>query len=1509
MDLKVPKRKTMVRTKTNNITLTATFFTVAVLLLCAMLIAPVQSTASAEVDIPYDESLDWEQIYNDYIGETDKEWYLGEDYLDFYNAFDTVQKMLADKSFNKEALKADPIVIASIDNGISVAYGNNKNYNNKYTRVGLTHIYIDKSPADYKLHSIFDGVLLTDENGNYVYENFASTITYRCIEEGSQEKIDKYYQVEKTGDIAHDMVTFNRHGVSTAGVMAYFIHKFGLEDYIKIMPIKVSNKYDTTSGSLTEGYSNAAVAQALQFAYDNGADIVNVSFGAPYDEGSSSYPSFYNFSKEMLIVAAAGNDNSYYKQQPAALTDILGVVNYVKDAEGNLTLFQNATLATDGSNYGEWYEIAAPGQDAIGAEYTMDPDAPYGFSQMGGTSMASPIVAFAGALAMFRFRGYDNYGTTIDLTTKAYKEMIPYCVGDDFKKVEKVAVIDGKETTYSYPILNFQRVVSYDFLGDDKFLNEKIGVDFYISSDADAEVYPGEIVSYTAHVTEESLANFTPQWTTYVNNVVYQTGTGWDFEITIPRIAGDYTVQCVLVDNNGNTQTDSKSFEFRVKEWGRDWETIYNDFTEDLIDDWYFDEEYIDLYNAIEEVKKLISSSAFDREALKNDPIVIASIETGIGAAYATSGQYAGRRCGIQQVFIDKLDMEYRLHPIFEDVLLTDENGDYVYYISTANQDKSQKTFIYEDKQGVTHTFEWFQTGNIAQDLVSFDDHGIGVTGIIAYLIHQFGLEDYIKILPIKADDAYYRVNGMLQLYYTPDSLEDALDWAIENGADIVNASFGMPKDSGYETQANEILIVGAAGNTNTEIDRYPSSNDNVLGVMNYVRDENGNLVLFTDPNDPNNGSTYGEWYDIATPGETLVVPCYGSCADYSTSYKTMGGTSASAPVASFASAIAMLRYSGQKDHLAEIALTPEIIREMIPYCTDQTATRVRNDGTVFECKALDLKELVTYDFYGDVEFLKLIGVDVDNMLVASSNAQEINMAGDVVTLNGTTNPRRLFAQNELYWWYEHDGITYTIGYGWNIDFELPKKAGEYKVYCALLDEDGGTIAQCVEPAIFEVCLKPEKLNLSAEINSNYKVDTTAKATATASINKDEYTSDTPYWWIVRDGKYTSELGTGWDIEFNIPSVVGDYEVFCALKDAKGDIYAQSEGIEFAVTYYDVESISINGNVADEYKIDNTASVTLTAVVNPSNAHIDGTFVWTVERNGQVVSTLNGQTITLDIPNEVGTYKVYCTYGSIQSTNSIDFAVTYYDVESISINGNIADEYKIDNTANITLTAVVNPNNAHIDGAFVWTVERNGQVVDTINGQNIALDIPSEVGTYKVYCTYGSIQSTNYIEFAVTYYDVEEYDIVIGCDPTETTIGEKVAFAVDGLDNVDPQVTESIEWYVNDILVATGTEYSFIIGEGEYNVRVVVNGESKEVATYNISTQGSLVDPEPTPNPTPDPTPDTESTPEQPAVKDDRKTLEAVIAVLSVVSVVGIATSICLGVAGRKKSKKEQSKH
>ena len=87
-------------------------------------------------------------------------------------------------------------------------------------------------------------------------------------------------------------------------------------------------------------------------------------------------------------------------------------------------------------------------------------------------------------------------------------------------------------------------------------------------------------------------------------------------------------------------------------------------------------------------------------------------------------------------------------------------------------------------------------------------------------------------------------------------------------------------------------------------------------------------------------------------------------------------------------------------------------------------------------------------------------------------------------------------------------------------------------------------------------------------------------------------------------------------------------------------------------------------------------------------------------------------------------------------------------------------------------------------------------------------------------------------------------------------------------------------------------------------MKVKIDGEMKDVATYKVAPQ--TPDPDPTPTPEPDPTPTPEPEP-APSIEDDdnTKTLEAVIAVLSVVSAVGIATSISVGVMSRKKSKKE----
>ena len=749
--------------------------------------------------------------------------------------------------------------------------------------------------------------------------------------------------------------------------------------------------------------------------------------------------------------------------------------------------------------------------------------------------------------------------------------------------------------------------------------------EFYISSDSREEMGAGEVVSCKAHIVNNSLAGMTPYWTCTVNSIEYCTGYGMEFSIEVPRVAGDYVVSCVLVDGRGKADNNTKcSLQFRVNEWGRDWEDIYDDFTEDLRDDWYFDEQYLDLYNAIEEMNRIIYSSDFDKEALKNDPIVIASIETGIGVAYDATGEFGGKRCGIKQLYINGVEVEYRLHPIFEDLLLTDENGNYVYYVST-------DTFLYEYENGSKTTFNWPKTGDIAADMVSFDDHGVGVTGIMAYLIHMFGLEDYIKIMPIKSDDCFVREDGVLKLKYTPQSLNRAIQWAYDHGADIVNASFGMPEGSLYETLADKILVVGASGNNNKYETRPPAGSDKVLGVMNYVKDENGNLIIHSSSTNADYGSTYGEWFDIAAPGENLVIPAYGLYKDYCASYKIMGGTSSSAPVATFATALAMLRYRGLNNYGSDIELTPQVIKEMIPHSSDQVVTRVKDNGEVFECLALDLKNLITYDFYGDKAFLEKIGVDVDNALNISSTAQEINIVGDVLTFNGTTSPSELFANNNLYWWYTVGGKTYEIGYGWSINLELPNETGEYAVYCAVLDENDNTIIECVNPATFNVYLKPEALNLEAEMETDFKVDTTEKAYIRAFINQNEYTDDIPYWWLVGDNNYYLVLGSGWEIEFDIPNLVGNYTVFCGLKDAKGNVYAQcEEGVEFAVTYYTVEEVEFIA--PEKIEIGDVPSFKVSNILDPEIA--DG-IEWYV--NDRLAST--GAEFSI-VVLEAGTYKV-----------------------------------------------------------------------------------------------------------------------------------------------------------------------------------------------------------------------------------------------------------------------------
>jgi len=136
--------------------------------------------------------------------------------------------------------------------------------------------------------------------------------------------------------------------------------------------------------------SQLDLARAIEQAAENGAHIISISGGALTDVGEAE--DWLERAIEMcsqrniLVVAAAGNDGCECLHVPAALPAVLAVG--AVDARGH---------PLDFSNWGDAYQnqgILAPGENILGAK----PGG--GTIQMSGTSFAAPIVAGVAALLL-----------------------------------------------------------------------------------------------------------------------------------------------------------------------------------------------------------------------------------------------------------------------------------------------------------------------------------------------------------------------------------------------------------------------------------------------------------------------------------------------------------------------------------------------------------------------------------------------------------------------------------------------------------------------------------------------------------------------------------------------------------------------------------------------------------------------------------------------------------------------------------------------------------------------------------------------------------------------------------------------------------------------------------------------------------------------------------------------------------------------------------------------------
>ena len=129
--------------------------------------------------------------------------------------------------------------------------------------------------------------------------------------------------------------------------------------------------------------TDAAVAEGVDWAVDNGAQVINLSLGGSTAGTVLKTAIARAVDSDVVVVAAAGNDGSSRKVYPAALP---GVVAVGATSQSGLT---RASF----SEFGTWVDVAAPGVGIVGASRTGT-----GYDAGDGTSFASPLVAGVAAL-------------------------------------------------------------------------------------------------------------------------------------------------------------------------------------------------------------------------------------------------------------------------------------------------------------------------------------------------------------------------------------------------------------------------------------------------------------------------------------------------------------------------------------------------------------------------------------------------------------------------------------------------------------------------------------------------------------------------------------------------------------------------------------------------------------------------------------------------------------------------------------------------------------------------------------------------------------------------------------------------------------------------------------------------------------------------------------------------------------------------------------------------------
>lgn len=252
---------------------------------------------------------------------------------------------------------------------------------------GIKHF---NDQLDYNLNPDFDGrKVVGDDPDNFDQKNYGN------------------------GDVKGPDAT---HGTHVAGIIGA-LRGNGLGGDGVAAPVKIMSVRTVPNG---DEYDKD-VALAIRYAVDNGAQVINMSFGKAYSVHQKEvYEAMkYAESKGVLLIHAAGNDAENIDNTPNfpavkfsfQTEDFKNVITV-----GASTRVKKGQLAASFSNYGKGVDVFAPGFEI----YNTIPGNKY--KKLQGTSMAAPMVTGVAAF----LKAYFPKLTMFEIKDIIIKSATPY---------------------------------------------------------------------------------------------------------------------------------------------------------------------------------------------------------------------------------------------------------------------------------------------------------------------------------------------------------------------------------------------------------------------------------------------------------------------------------------------------------------------------------------------------------------------------------------------------------------------------------------------------------------------------------------------------------------------------------------------------------------------------------------------------------------------------------------------------------------------------------------------------------------------------------------------------------------------------------------------------------------------------------------------------------------------------------------------------------------------------